>query len=289
MKNWFYFLFTALIFSSCSEIDNSVLGKDDKDDKENGGGSGEVENEILALNLNVKDDQNNIFDLVEFNIVPERTMTIADLEEHYDSLVWRVAELAGSYKVFEYTNHSTSFKFQWSHNFFLPGEYTTFLLGYKNDEVIYSDTIPVKITEDKDFLGYNWKDINGSIGHSTGYVDVLLEDKEFVTYQDIHQGIPSVKLSLWSRGRQDEQVFIQESEKILSDYITSLYSSPTYNLTDDTLLEKYNSLFTHKKENAYPQCIWLTSKSKIVLLKCYDKIFTKYFEYEIYAEPGEDI
>lgn len=105
----------------------------------------------------------------------------------------------------------------------------------------------------------------------------------------MRQDTPSVKLSFSLKGHQDEQVFIGKSEKILSDYITALYSSPTYDLTDDTLLEKYNSLFTYKKENAYPQYIWLTPKSKIVLLKCYDKIFTKYFEYEIYAEPGECI
>lgn len=286
MKKWLYFLFTALIFSSCSGVDDEVLGKDDEGSADDGG-SDNVESELLVVNLNVKEAQKNIFDLVEFDIAPEKSMSIADLAEHYDSLVWKVSGLEGSYKVFEYTDYSSSFSFKWSHNFFIPGEYETFLLGYKDDKVIYSDTIPVKIADEKDFLGYNWKDIKGSIGHSVGYEDVLLEDNDIVTYQDMHQDTPSVVLSLWLNGHQDEQAFIRKSEKILSDYITSLYSSPIYDLTDDALLEKYNSLFTYKKENAHPQCIWLTPKSKIVLLKCYDKIFTNYFEYEIYAEPGE--
>lgn len=288
MRKWLYFLFTALVFSSCSGDDDDMFGKGD-DGNGDDGGSGNAENELFVLNLNVKEDQKNIFDLVEFGILPEKSITLAGLREHYDSLVWKVSGLEGSHKVFEYTDYSSSLSFKWSHNFFLPGDYETYLLGYKDDKVIYGDTMSVKIVNDKDFLGYNWKDIEGSIGHSVGYVDVLLEDKNKVTYQDMHQNTPSVELSLWLNGHQDEQAFIRESEKMLSDYITSLYSSPTYDLTDDALLEKYNSLFTYKKESAYPQCIWLTPKSKIVLLKCYDNIFTDYFVYRIYAEPGEGI
>ncbi|WP_288206971.1 hypothetical protein [uncultured Parabacteroides sp.] len=289
MKKWLYLVFTALFFFSCSEIDDNIP---DNNDEDNNGDKDNIENEndMPVLNLYVNTDQKNIFDLMEFQIQTEGTVMLSDLRAHYDSVVWKVSGLDGSYKIFERTDFSSSFSFKWSHNFFFPGEYETFLLGYKEDKLIYkSDTLPIKITDDKDFLGYNWKDIKGFIGHGTGYVDVLFKDRDIVTFQDMHQDTPSVELSLLLNGNQDEQAFILKSEKILSDYISSLYSSSIYDLTDDTLVEKYNKIFTYKKENAYPQCIWLTPKSKIVLLKCYDKYFKDYFKYEIYAEPGDEI
>ncbi|MCS2712817.1 hypothetical protein NXW16_04285 [Bacteroides thetaiotaomicron] len=47
-------------------------------------------------------------------------------------------------------------------------------------------------------------------------------------------------------------------------------------------MEKYDNLFTYKKEQAYPICIWITPKSKIALIK--DEFFD---EYQLYAEPTE--
>lgn len=68
-----------------------------------------------------------------------------------------------------------------------------------------------------------------------------------MTFQDMHQDTPSVGLSLLLNGNLDEQAFILKSKKILFDYISSLYSSPIYDFTDDTLVEKYNKIFTYKK------------------------------------------
>lgn len=285
MRKLFYFFFMAILISSCSETD---IDKDFDDNNGNGNGNNDndsvkTENTIPILKLSVKENQKNIFEHMEFSLYSENAFTLLDLTETYDSIVWKVSDLEGNFKIMK-QDDGTHFTFKWSQNFFLPAEYKAMLLGYKNDKVLCGDTISVKITNDKDFLGYNWEDIKGSIGHSEGYVDVL-SNKTFFTRQEINQGIPSVILFLRQNNKEeDDSVFIQKSEKILSDYISTLYSVPNYNVTDDLLVEKYNQLFTYKEENTYPQSIWLTPKAKIVLLKSYNGDF---YEYEIYAEPSE--
>ena len=104
----------------------------------------------------------------------------------YDSITWKVSNLDGSLKIFKHTEGSANFIRQWSHSFYSPGKYKAYVSGYKNKEVISSDTVEIEITNTKDFLCYNWKDIKGSIGHATGYEDVL-NDYEFITYEDMHQ------------------------------------------------------------------------------------------------------
>lgn len=109
-----------------------------------------------------------------------------------------------------------------------------------------------------------------------------MNDYEFATFEDIHQNIPSVKVFLIDKKKDNKPAFLEKSKKIFIDYINSLYSIlPTYNETSDNLLEKYNDLFLYKKENNYPLCIWVTSTSKIVLTK--DETFN---EYQLYAEPN---
>lgn len=278
-------MFIALLIMSCSKADTDTgIDNENGNGNEDGGDNGKTENTIPVLKLNAKESQKNIFEYMEFNLHAKNDFTLLDLTEAYDSIVWKVSDLEGRCKIME-QDGSTHFTFKWSHNFFFPAEHKAILLGYKSDKVLYSDTISVKVTNDKDFLGYNWKDIKDPSGNSTGYVNVLSDHYGFATSHDIYQDVPSVSLFVRQYNKKEnESIFIQKSEKILSDYISTLYSAPTYNATDNTLLEKYNHLFTNKIKNAYPQSIWLTPKAKIVLLKCYDGDF---FEYKIYAEPGE--
>ena len=198
----------------------------------------------------------------------------------YDSITWKVSNLDGSLKIFKHTEGSANFIRQWSHSFYSPGKYKAYVSGYKNKEVISSDTVEIEITNTKDFLCYNWKDIKGSIGHATGYEDVL-NDYEFITYEDMHQGIPSVSVYLRDKEKNDRPAFLIRSKKILTDYINSLYNTtPIYDETDDILLKKREELFVYKEENTYPLCIWITLKSRIVLIKN-----ERFNEYQLYAEP----
>lgn len=274
MKNIINILFILLLVSSCSSKD-SIISPEIND------GEGNNTEEIIPLKLELKETQKNIFEYAVFSLFPDKFFVLFSLLDVYDSITWEVTSLDGSLKIFKQTEGSANFINQWSHNFYKPGEYKTYLLGYKNNEVINSDTAQIEITNTKDFLCYNWKDIKEPTGHTTGYIDVL-NDYEFVTYAEIHQGIPSVAVYLTDKKKDDRPGFLKKSKNILIDYINSLYAiSPTFNETDDILLEKYNDLFIYKKENSHPLCIWTTPKSKIALIK--DETFN---EYQLYAEPN---
>ena len=278
MKNLFYSLAVLLFISSCSKTDNSIF-PDDMDDDE---GNNNVEN-IIPLKLEIEETQKNIFEHAVFKLFPDKNFMLFPLMDVYDSITWKVSNIDGRMKVLEQTDHSGRFTQQWSHHFYLPGKYQTYISGYKNNKIAYSDTTEIEIINTKDFLRYNWKDIHGSIGHSTGYVDALCEEYSFATFENIHEGMPSVTVYLRDEKKDNKPTFLEKSKKVFIDYINSLYSTlPDYNETDNTLLEKYDNLFTYKKEQAYPICIWITPKSKIALIK--DEFFD---EYQLYAEPTE--
>lgn len=63
----------------------------------------------------------------------------------------------------------------------------------QNNEIIYSsDTISIDITNKKDFLAFNWKDVTDS-DFTTGYANNL-DGYYLSTQTHIHQGVPSVML-----------------------------------------------------------------------------------------------
>ena len=274
MKNLINILFILLLVSSCSNKD-SIISPEINDGEE------DKTAEIIPLKLELKEAQKNIFEYAVFSLYPDKFGIMFSLLDVYDSITWEVANLDGSLKIFKQTESSANFIHQWSHHFYKPGKYNTYLLGYKNNEVINSDTVQIEITNTKDFLCYNWKDIKEPGKHTTAYRDVL-NYYEFGTYTEIHQGIPSVTVYLIDNKEDDHLGFLKQSKNILIDYINSLYSiSPTFNETDDILLERYNDLFVYKRENSHPLCIWITPKSKIVLIK--NETLNKY---QLYAEPN---
>lgn len=279
MKSLFYFLAVLVFISSCSKTDNSIF-PDDINDNE---GNNDVE-DIIPLKLETKEIKKNIFEYAVFKLFPDDYFMLFPLMDVYDSITWKVSNIDGRKKLLEQTDYSGSFTQQWSHNFYLPGKYQTYIFCFKNNMIAYSDTTEIEIVNAKDFLCYNWEDINDTIGYNTtGYVDALCEEYSFVTYKDIHEGIPSVALYLYDEKQNNKPAFIKKSKKILFDYINSLYSTlPIYNETDKILLEKYNYLFAYKPKNMFPICIWITPKSKIALIR--DEFHHKY---QLYAEPAD--
>lgn len=277
MKNLLNVLFILLFISSCSDTDNSTFPEINDEEENN-------TEKIIPLKLEIEDTRKNIFDYAVFGLFPNDYFIMFSLFDIYDSITWKVSNLDGSLKIFKHTEGSANFIRQWSHSFYSLGKYKAYVSGYKNKEVISSDTVEIEITNTKDFLCYNWKDIKGSIGHATGYEDVL-NDYEFITYEDMHQGIPSVSVYLRDKEKNDRPAFLIRSKKILTDYINSLYNTtPVYDETDDILLKKREELFVYKEENTYPLCIWITPKSRIVLIKN-----ERFNEYQLYAEPNYDI
>ncbi|MBD8346589.1 MULTISPECIES: hypothetical protein [unclassified Dysgonomonas] len=269
MKNLIYLILISLFASSCSDSDKIL---DDDDSKS--------PNPLVKIQVKAKQQTGNIFELIQFDIYSESSFTLLDIYDSYDSLVWTVPEV-GRFHLF--TDHS--FTWRWSQNFFLPSKYKSILLGYKDNKIIQADTTYIDILDDKDFLGLNWKDITESAPHSTGYANVLSDDHELGTYYVFEDNTPSIDLSSFTRKSEDESVFAKRSEKILFNYISSLYTKPTYTTsTNDLLTEKYNQLFKHKKEGAKPLAIWVTDKSNIVLYT-FKEDFADYYSFRIHAEP----
>lgn len=240
----------------------------------------------LRVKMNVKQKEGNIFDLMEFNLFSysEKDVTLLDLTEAYDSLVWVCTNTNQRYKILEDSGNSTHFTWKWSNCFFLPAKYETALLGYKNNQLISGDTVTVDIANNKDFLGYNWKDVVRTSRYNIGYQNVFLKGYDFVTYSILTEGVPSASLFLIDNKNTGEHAFALKSKQILFDYTCSLYSTPTYSQDSPTLLTNYNEQFKNKKNGAVPECIWITPKSRIVLLNEYDEA-EEYSKYEIYAEP----
>lgn len=241
----------------------------------------------LRVKMNAKEKEGNIFDLMEFNLFSysEEDFTLLDLTEAYDSLVWVCSNTNQRYKILEYSDNGSRFTWKWSNCFFLPAEYETVLLGYKNNQVITSDTVSVNIVNNKDFLGYNWGEVSSSDKYSTGYHNVFMKGYNFASNSAVTEGTPSVSLFLFYN-TGNELTFAQISRQVLFDYISSLYSAPTYSReNDNSLSDIYDKLFIYKKEGVVSEYIWITSKSKIALLKKESGL--NYPEYEIYAEPAQ--
>ncbi len=241
----------------------------------------------LIIKINAKEKEGNIFDLMEFNMFSysEKNFTLLDLTESYDSIVWSCTNTNQRYHVLEHSQSNSNFTSKWSNCFFLPAEYETCLLGYKNDRLICSDTILVNITNNNDFLGYNWKNVVRSSEYSKGYQDVFFNGYKFATHTDVTDGTPSVSFFLFYNSANDESDFAYKSKQILFDYICSLHSTPIYSQDDNnSVSDIYNELFRNKKEGYVPEYIWITAKSNIVLLEEFDGV-EGYPKYEIYAEP----
>ena len=281
-KILFAVLFTAMLFFSCSKS-NDIIDemKDDakkEEENKNNDNASKLNPKSITLKLTTPTKEINIFEMMKFSISIETThpfITMLDLHQAYDSVIWKVSGVKGESKILKQYSSSSHFIWQWGHHFFAPGNIETYLIGYKNNTIIHLDTLSLEITNKKDFLGYNWKEITEDSKHTEGYVDAL-SDVQFSTFKTIHDNIPGVRFYLWDNH--------SDSDKILSEYITKTYSEPVYTHKEaDLLLKKYHELFHYKREKAHPQCMWITPTSKIVLLRCTDK--DDPWQYQIYAEP----
>ena len=267
MKSFFGLLALAItmVFTSCSDESKLPISE-------------EPFNNRLKAKVIITENEMNIFELMEFKIAEVDDFSINELKSYYDSIVWKVEGQEGQFKVSE----DSKFVYRWSNHFFLPGEYKSYLVGYKENQLFYSDTVTSKILNYRDFLGYYWSDIEGSVGHSVGYINVLMSKNYlFRTFQDMNDDIPSVTYSLY-----DTKEEYEKHKEILYEQLVALYGEPQGNVYNNkNTLDTLWGLFHYQKENATPIYIWLTSTSRISLLKCQDDQYN-YSYYEVFAEAS---
>ncbi len=279
MKNILALFFICFLILSCSESDKTPKTEGEEEVES-------PETEIAKPQLRTKETKGNIFQLMEFYLLFEQRPNLHELRNAYDSLVWIIPEL-GQLNLFNHRKEDDfseiHFTSSWSHNFFLPKEYKTVLAGYKDEQIILTDTVAVLITNTKDFLAYNWEDIDKPSQGSIGYHNTFTDFHSFSTYYFFKNNRPTVFLLR----RDEEDATLSESNRVaLMDLMNQLYSEARYDLENpNLLLKQYNKLFSYKSENSEPLSLWITRTARIALLKYTDE----YYDYPIYrvqAEPN---
>lgn len=103
------------------------------------------------------------FDNLSFKIVDYldryTPLGIPEFVEPYDSIVWSAKDMPNTVRIYERKiNDSSSeqhFSARWSSHFFKSGSVMSYLKGYSDGKVIYSDSLRINIFE-RDFLCFDW-------------------------------------------------------------------------------------------------------------------------------------
>lgn len=237
--------------------------------------------------LAVEKPKGNIFDLMNFYLYREDSQSInsSELAAVCDSIVWTADGLNGSFRVFEHKegsnwveNHLTM---KWGHCFKYPGEYKTHLTAWKDNKVTYQYQLDLSVTNNKDFLEYNWSDITKDTPVWSTYIDVLKSSPDLMIASGLAGTVPYAEVRLPNSG-------MTLSRNTLYDYFHKLYSTPTYEEgTGQKMWQLYEELFSQQKKypNAYPVAIWKTERANIILLMQDES--TDDPGYMVYAEPGK--
>lgn len=286
MKPIFYAFFLSFIITSCSSSDD-----DNFEGTPTPTPTPTPPQTTVTFSVDADKNEANIFEDISFTLKSDTTFNIIEVNENYDSIVWIIPEY-GRFHIIESrvgeTSSYHSIHTSWSQNFVLPAKYNTTLTGYKNNKIVFSDTLSINITNNKDFLNYNWADIKETGTHGIGYADVIDITHEVTTMQYFENNIPSVLFYRNTKGNSDkeERLYAEETRDILYKEIESLYSTPTYTQDNPSKVQDmYQQLFTNKPADREPICIWVTPKSIISLLKYMDE-YANYYEYEVRAEPN---
>ena len=153
----------------------------------------------------------NIFDPVHFYLQGNDYMQ-SDLRELCDSLVFEIPRQKGTHlsrKVYFHEIGKAELISGWNHRFILPFGGICSIKAYKDGKLVYNDGISVSLTNNKDFLMYDWDEITGNSSNSIGYVNFVDEKHEFVSTHYIVNGIPVVKVSL-SKSADDTLEWLYE-------------------------------------------------------------------------------
>ena len=219
----------------------------------------------------------NIFEPVHFYLQGNDYMQ-SDLRELCDSLVFEIPWQKGTHlsrKIYFHEIGKAELISGWDHRFILPFGGICSIKAYKDGKLVYNDGISVSLSNDKDFLMYNWDEVTDNPNNPIGYVNFVDEKHEFVSSHYVIDGMPIVKVSL-SKPADDTLEWLYE-------YICKLYKEPLYS-SESGVQEQYDKLFTDTEKRETPLYIWQTDRSRIALIHWYDsdEDITKYY---IKAEP----
>ncbi|MHC6199753.1 hypothetical protein [Elizabethkingia miricola] len=242
---------------------------------------------FTKLSLKAKQSEVNIFDTVNFYVESaekDSNIYIYDLRMSYDSIVVKTKGEDKGVVILDAQENSVHMTLTWSNHYYLPETSTAYMYGYKNNKVVLKDSVKVNVKSSKNFLNTNWKDFSTD-GITTGYSNIAKPHYFSILKQQI-DNIPSIILqNRWDIPNSSDNLFYTNQNKdILKNYITKLYSKPTYTIeANGSLEEVYSSNFSAKLNGEKPLAIWITPTSKISLMEYTS--FSSNVNYKIYAEP----
>lgn len=208
----------------------------------------------------------NISENIEFGFKQEGLdLTILD------SINWVVAGDSEVTPISRYEADKNSGSYRqatlWSKNFGLPGEYKTYLLGYKGNKLAFTDSLKITVKNNKDFLKYDWKDITKSENHVT-HTNRVNNNYNFSVNVFVTTKNTFIELTSRSENSTPCHGDCIRNKDQLTWYITTLYGTPKFNASIDSQINVYYlANFKEPLNAAEVLLIWETNKTKMALLK----------------------
>ncbi|PRD54421.1 hypothetical protein [Sphingobacterium gobiense] len=290
LKKICFLVMSALLFGSCSDKDDNVVLPDDGLDPEP-----EEEIQSLPLMLTTDKSEGHIYEQVGFSL-EDSTYTAPNggfailirYADALDSLIWQVEGNEDGVHLLEKNGTINSqFRTEWSHYFYLPGNYKTFLYGYKDGQLVVQDSAVTEIFADGDFLNINWDRLGEDSNKMVGFTNEHMRDYSMQIFTSLRDDVLSSRLSVrfdsFDYRRPNAEIGDREAE-LLDSYITELYGEAKYHVAEGSPLNELLRLFKTKFKEEQVLKIWLTGKSIIALIKSEDTDVNG-FGYEIHAEP----
>ena len=229
--------------------------------------------EIKGASLNTHTA--NIFEPVHFYLEGDDYMNWS-LSQLCDSLVFSVMGENESRKVYYDEKGHSELIVGWDHYFYLPKGCICSIQAYKDNDVIYTDAIEVNLTNDRDFLMYDWDDISDAAIGTVPYNNFIIPELCLISRTGFVGEVPYAIVTM------DKGMNVEGVKAWLYDYVVKLYKEPLYSESEE-VKAKYNELFASADVKDTPLYIWQDSKSVVALIQ-YDYGEGRWIYY-IKAEP----
>ncbi|MCL7989478.1 hypothetical protein M8998_16120 [Sphingobacterium sp. lm-10] len=226
----------------------------------------------------VAKDEGNFFSFLKYKVL--------------DSLIWNVEGATNKVHLVEHDESGFGVKTEWGHNFYAPGEYKTYLKGYREGNQVVNDSILVLVNtpKDKDFLQFSWSEIVAPLTAHIGYVNNNTEEYHFSTVSGLRDGIKSISLNLFYDKYNGEAYksapadLPEQARTVLVNYITSMYGPEKYSSESVDVLSIYKALFLTPLLDKEVVKIWSTPTANIALVKGLIE-YGRPARYSVLAEP----
>lgn len=278
MEKYLAFISILLLFLGCN---NDIVNPEDIEQPI------VLEEKYKHIGLHASAQTANIDELIVFKLIDTSNngedlfISGKGFQGPLDSLKWIIKDL--NQEIIIYTPYSSTLTSQWSMAIQFPGQYETYLKGFYQNKVVISDTVFVDVVNNKDFLNYNWSDIQ-STTMLTGNENNDFYAFRFHTRAVVESNLKSVEVYAFSNTNKPCDEHCTEKKRALYEYIKSLYGVPIDPAKlGKSATELYNAIF-HKSRALEDEVfnIWETKTSRIALLKVYKNNNKSY--YIVHAE-----